>query len=47
MINLAGRPHFFVRAAMGLGIEKAVNLAIGKAILTETDITISFSELFL
>ena len=47
MINLANRPHFFIRAAMGLGIGRAVGLAIGGAVLTGTDVAVGFSGLVL
>ena len=32
---------------MGLAIDRAAGLAISKAVLTKTDVAISFSELFL
>ena len=47
MVVLAGQPRFFVKAAVGLGIGGAVGLAINRAILTGTDIAISFSGLSL
>ena len=47
MVDLAGQACFFVGAAMGLAISGAVDLAINRAILTETNITVSFFGLFL
>ena len=47
VVDLAGQPRFFVRAAVGLAISKAMGLAISEAILTKTNITIGFSGLSL
>ena len=47
MIDLASQPHFFIRAVVGLGIDKIVGLAIGGTILTETNVAISFFGLSL
>ena len=51
MIDLADWPRFFIGAIMsliiGLAIGKMVGLAIDRAILTETDVTIGIFELFL
>ena len=63
MINLAGRPRFFVGAAIGstdwphfrfiempvvgISLGRADGLAIGRAILTEANVTIGFFGLFL
>ena len=47
MVDLAGRPHFFVGAAVGLGIGGAVGLAVGEAVSTRTDVVVGFSGLFL
>ena len=47
VIDLAGRLYFFVGAVMGLSISRMVSLAIGEVVLTGTDVTISFSGLFL
>ena len=47
MVDLAGWSRFFVGATMGLGIDRMVELAIGKVILTGINITVGFSGLFL
>ena len=47
VIDLAGLPRFFIGAAMGLSIGKVMNLAIGRAVSTGTDVAIGFSRLFL
>ena len=47
MIDLVGQSHFFIGAIMGLGINRAVGLAIIRIVLTGTDIAIGFFELFL
>ena len=47
VVDLAGRPRFFIRAVIGLGISRVVGLAIGGAVLIGTDVAIGFSELFL
>ena len=39
VVDLAGRPHFFIRVVMGF--------AIGGAILIEKKVTVGFSEFFL
>ena len=49
MAGLVDWSHFFDRAIIGLiiSLDKAVGLAINKAILMGIDITIGFSGLFL
>ena len=47
MIDLTGRPRFFVGAIVGLVIDGAVSLAIGAAVLTETNVIVGFFRLFL
>ena len=47
MVVLASRPHFFVGAAVGLVIGRTMDLAIGGAVLTGTDIAVGFSGLSL
>ena len=47
MMDLAGQPRFFVGAAVGLGISRAMGLAINGAVLTGTDIAVGFSRLSL
>ena len=47
MVNLIDQRYFFDRAAMSLDIGEIVDLVIGGAILTKTNITISFFGLFL
>ena len=47
MVNLTNQPHFFVGAAMSLGIDGAMKLAIGRAVLIETIIAIGFLRLSL
>ena len=47
MVHFEGQPHFFVRVAVGLAIDKAVYLAIGGAKLIEADIAVGFSGLSL
>ena len=47
VVDLAGQPHFFVGAAVGLGISGAVGLAIDGAVLTGTDVAVGFSGLSL
>ena len=47
VINLIGRPRFFVRAAVGQGIGKAIGLAIDGAVLTEMEVVVGFFELSL
>ena len=47
MVDLAGRPYFFVSAAVGLSISEVMDLAIGGDILIGTNVTISFSGLSL
>ena len=47
VVDLADRPRFFVGATMGLAINEAVGLAIGKAILTGRNIAVGFSRLSL
>ena len=44
---LIGRPCFFIRAAVGLAIGRVVDLSIGGAILTRTDIAVGFFRLSL
>ena len=47
VVDLTGQSRFFVGAAVGLGISKAVGLAIGGAVLTKTDVVVGFSRLSL
>ena len=47
VIDLASRPRFFVGDIMSLGINRAVDLAISKAILIRTNVAIGFSGLSL
>ena len=47
VVDLAGRPRFFIGAAMGLGIGGVVGLAVGGAVLTGTDVAVGFFELSL
>ena len=47
MMDLANWPRFFVRAAVGLAIDRAVGLAIGEAVLTKIDVAVGFSGLSL
>ena len=47
MVDLAGRPRFFVGTAVGLGISKAVDLAVGRAISTKMDVAVGFFGLSL
>ena len=47
MVNLAGQPHFFVGAAVGLGIGGAVGLVVDGAVSTGTDVAVGFSGLSL
>ena len=49
VIDLAGQPHFFIRATISLifDLDRAVNLAIDRIILRKTNIAIGFFELFL
>ena len=47
VVDLASRPHFFIGVAMGLGIGRTVDLAIGKDVSTETDVIVGFFGLFL
>ena len=47
VVDLVDQPYFFDRAAMSLGIGEIVDLVIGGAILTRTNITIGFFRLFL
>ena len=47
VVDLVSQLHFFIRAAMGLGIGKTVGLSIGRAILMETDVAVGFFRLFL
>ena len=51
MIDLISQSHFcFIRMSivdLTIGLGKAVDLVISKAVLTETDVTISFFELSL
>ena len=42
MIDFAGQLYFFVKATIGLGINKAVDLAINKVISIGTDVVIGF-----
>ena len=48
-IGLASLPHFrFIRiSVMGVGLGEADGLAIGGAVLTEADVIVGFSRLFL
>ena len=46
-MDLADWPHFFVKAIVGLGIDKVVGLAISEAILIGINIVIDFSRLSL
>ena len=53
VVDLASRPRFFVKVAMGpeswlrFYIGAIVDLAIGRVVLTGTNIDVGFSELFL
>ena len=47
VVDLAGRPRFFVGATVGLVIGGAVGLAIGGAVSTGTDVAVGFSGLSL
>ena len=48
-MGLAGRPHFFDGAVVGLavGLVGADGLAIGRAVLTGADVAVGFSGLSL
>ena len=45
MVDEAGRPRFFVKAAIGLGIDGVIDIAIGGAVSTGIDIAVGFSRL--
>ena len=47
VVDLAGQPHFFVGAAVGLVIGGVVDLAIGEVVKTKTDIAVGFFGLSL
>ena len=47
IVDLESWPRFFVKAVVGLGIGRAVDLAIDGAVLMEMDITVGFFRLFL
>ena len=47
MVDLINQPHFFIEAAVGLGINGAISLVIGRVVLMETDVAIGFFRLFL
>ena len=47
MVDLVNRPHFFIKAVMGLDISKVVCLAISRVVLMETNIAIGFFGLSL
>ena len=42
VVDLAGRPNFFIRVNVGLNIA----LAINEAVLTGADVAVSFSGFF-
>ena len=45
VVDLASQSHFFIEAAMGLGIGRVIGLVISRAILIGTDIIVGFSRL--
>ena len=47
IVDLASQPRFFVGVAIGLDISGVVGLVINGIVLTETDIAVNFSRLFL
>ena len=47
VVDLRGQPHFFIGAAMSLGISRVISLAISRAVLMGTDVAIGFFELSL
>ena len=47
MIDLTSQSRFFVGAVVGLAIDRTVGLAIGRAVLIKTNVTIGFFGLFL
>ena len=47
VVDLAGRPRFFVGVAVGLVIGGAVGLAISGAVSTGTDVAVGFFGLSL
>ena len=47
VVDLAGQPHFFIRAAVSLDINGVVSLAIIRAVLIRTNIAIGFFGLSL
>ena len=47
VVDLVGRPRFFVRAAVGLDIGRAVGLAISRAISIGTDVAVGIFGLSL
>ena len=47
VVDLTDWPRFYIRAAIGLGIDKVVGLAIGGTISTGTDIAVGFFGLSL
>ena len=46
-MDLAGQLYFFIKTVVSLDISEAIDLAIDRAVLSRTDITIGFSGLFL
>ena len=47
VVDLVGRPRFFVEAIVSLAIGRVVYLVIGEAVSTETDVAVGFSGLSL
>ena len=47
VVDLAGQPRFIIGATVGLGISKAIGLAIGGVVSIGTDVAVSFFGLSL